>query len=290
MVSDYWLFISFACCLFFSTVPCHAGISKSPVSNQVMADFLVTEENKPPGFKLPARSGSGDVSVGQTAPLNICQSEADEDFEDFSDEYDDEDLIPDPLEPVNRVFFRFNDKMYFWAVKPVATYYKDTVPLLLRASVRNFFSNLKTPVRAVNCLLQGKFEGLGRELIRFSLNSLWLGFCDPASQTFKIQDQDEDLGQTFGFHGLGPGLYINWPVLGPSSLRDTVGAVGDGYLNPLYYLEISFTYDIAIGGYKTLNSASFRLGEYESLKKAAIDPYIALREAYHENRQHKIKD
>ena len=64
----------------------------------------------------------------------------------------------------------------------------------------------------------------------------------------------------------------------------------DLYLNPLYYLEISFTYDIVIAGYKTLNSASFRLGEYESLKKAAIDPYIALREAYYENRQHKIKD
>ena len=239
MVCAYWLLISFAFCLLFPADPCHAEISESPSSNKVKADFS----------------------------LKQGEMDEDKDFEDFPDDFEDEDyiedLIPDPLEPANRVFFRFNDKMY---------------------------SNLQTPIRAINCLLQYKFEGAGRELIRFSLNSLWLGLCDPASQTFKIRGQDEDLGQTLGSFGLGPGIYINWPVLGPSSLRDTVGWGGDAYLDPLNYLEVAFKYDIAISGYKTLNSASFRLGEYESLEKAALDPYIALREAYHENRQHKIKE
>lgn len=266
MVCAYWLLISFAFCLLFPADPCHAEISESPSSNKVKADFS----------------------------LKQGEMDEDKDFEDFPDDFEDEDyiedLIPDPLEPANRVFFRFNDKMYYWVVKPIATYYTDTVPEQLRISVRSFFSNLQTPIRAINCLLQYKFEGAGRELIRFSLNSLWLGLCDPASQTFKIRGQDEDLGQTLGSFGLGPGIYINWPVLGPSSLRDTVGWGGDAYLDPLNYLEVAFKYDIAISGYKTLNSASFRLGEYESLEKAALDPYIALREAYHENRQHKIKE
>jgi phospholipid-binding lipoprotein MlaA len=180
--------------------------------------------------------------------------------------------------------------MYFWVVKPAATYYKDATPEQVRISVRHFFSNLQTPIRLVNCLLQGKLDGAGRELTRFLLNLLWLGLCDPASQTFEIHGQDEDLGQTLGFFGLGPGIYIHWPILGPSSLRDTVGSGVDAFLDPLNYLEVSFKYDMAIGGLNNLNSASFRLGEYESLKKAALDPYIALREAYHENRQYKINE
>ena len=79
--------------------------------------------------------------------------------------------IPDPLEPVNRVFFEFNDRLYFWLLKPVATGYKAVVPEPLRVSIRNAFSNLMTPVRAVNCLLQGDFKGVGTELARLVINS-----------------------------------------------------------------------------------------------------------------------
>ena len=199
--------------------------------------------------------------------------------------------ISDPIEPVNRAFFHFNDKLYFWVIKPVATGYEKAVPEPLRVSVRNFFHNIFMPVRALNCLLQGKIKGFGTEITRFVVNSTMgvCGFGDAAKTAFNIDKRDEDFGQTLGFYGLGPGIYINWPVLGPSSIRDTVGIVGDGFLNPVNYVE-PFKYSIAIKGYDQVNRTSLSLGQYEALKKAAFDPYISLREAYHENRRYKIRE
>lgn len=198
--------------------------------------------------------------------------------------------IADPLEPVNRVFFHFNDKLYFWFLKPVAEGYEMVIPEPLRVSVRNLFSNLTTPIRAANCLLQGDLKGVGTETLRFVLNTTLGvgGFGDPAKEIFEIKKQDEDLGQSIGVYGLGPGFFINWPVFGPSSLRDTVGSVGDAFLDPLTYLPS--WYSVAAKGYRRINEASLRLGEYESFKKAALDPYIALRSAYHQYRENKIKE
>jgi len=202
------------------------------------------------------------------------------------------DVIADPLEPMNRVFFHFNDKLYFWFLKPIALGYGKAVPEELRFSIRNFFENLSMPIRAVNCILQGDIKGFGIELSRFIVNSTLgvAGFGDPAKLVFGIDEEDEDLGQTFGFYGLGPLFYINWPVLGPSSVRDTMGMVGDSFLSPMYYAVDSTKYKIAIKGFEQVNRTSLRIGDYESLKKSALDPYISLRDAYHQHRQHKIKE
>ena len=230
----------------------------------------------------------------QTLPLNLCEAEKtkdDEEFDDIAEEELEEDFIADPLEPINRIFFHFNDKLYFWVLKPVATGYKSVAPEQLRVSVRNFFSNLLMPIRAANCLLQGKFKGFGNELLRFVANSTvgMLGFMDPAKTALNIEKQDEDFGQTLGLYGLGPDFFINWPILGPSSLRGTVGMVGDGFIDPLNYLVDSRMYNIATRGYERVNSTSLTIGEYESLKKAALDPYVSLRDAYYQYRQNKIK-
>ncbi|UCF84408.1 MAG: VacJ family lipoprotein [Desulfobacteraceae bacterium] len=226
---------------------------------------------------------------------NLSQAEkskdADEEFDDIPQEEFEEDFIADPLEPINRIFFHFNDKLYFWVLKPVATGYKKVAPEPLRISVRNFFSNLFTPIRAVNCLLQGKFKGFGNELLRFVANSTvgMLGFMDPAKTALNLEKQDEDFGQTLGLYGLGPGFFINWPILGPSSLRGTVGVVGDGFIDPLNYLVDSTLYNAATRGYEQVNTTSLTIGEYESLKKAALDPYVSLRDAYYQYRKNKIK-
>ena len=199
--------------------------------------------------------------------------------------------IYDPIEPVNRAFFHFNDKLYFWVLKPIATGYEKVFPEPLRVSVRNFFHNILMPVRAINCLLQGKIEGFGTEITRFIVNSTIgiCGFGDAAKTAFNIEKRDEDFGQTLGFYGLGPGIYINWPLLGPSSIRDTFGIVGDGFLNPVNYVEPA-KYCIAIKAYDQINKTSLSLGQYEALKKAAFDPYISLRAAYYENRCYMIRE
>lgn len=227
----------------------------------------------------------------QEKASGVCEDK-DPDFYDETEEMGEDDLIADPLEPLNRAFFIFNDKLYFWLLKPVATGYERVVPELLRVSVRNFFSNLSMPIRAVNCLLQGKIKGFGNELVRFMVNTSagMCGLVDAAKSGLNLPSQEEDLGQTLGFAGIGPGIFINWPILGPSSLRDTVGLIGDGFLDPANYLVPRIRYNAAVRGYERVNGTSLALGEYESLKKAALDPYISLRDAYHQNRQHKIKE
>lgn len=200
------------------------------------------------------------------------------------------EMIADPLEPLNRVFFRFNDKFYFWLIKPVATGYKTVVPQGVRVGVRNFFSNLTTPVRLVNCILQINFKGAGNETVRLLLNTTFglVGFFDIAKKDLNIEKSEEDFGQTLGFWGIGPAIYIDWPILGPSSLRDTAGFIGDLFLDPRTYV---FNYPIfyVVRPYELVNDTSLRIGEYEDLKEAAIDPYNALKDAYHQYRQNKIR-
>jgi phospholipid-binding lipoprotein MlaA len=202
------------------------------------------------------------------------------------------EAIADPLEPVNRVFFAFNDKLYFWILKPVALGYRRVVPETVRIGIGNFFSNVRMPIRAFNCVLQGKIDGFGNELLRFFVNSSagMLGFADVAGYAWDLGLQDEDLGQTLGRLGFGPGCYIAWPILGPSSLRDTFGFLGDGFLNPINYLVDQTGYNLAVNGFRTVNQESLTIGEYESLKKAALDPYVAFRDAYYQYRKNKIRN
>ena len=236
------------------------------------------------------------------ADTSIPDSDLEDDLTDddiFDDEFMDEleeldaphQSIADPLEPINRAFFHFNDKLYFWVLRPVAKGYGTVVPEPARRGIKNFFKNLTFPIRFVSCLFQGKFEGAGIEVDRFLINTTIgiAGFMDPAANKFDLQEHDEDIGQTLGSYGIGHGFYINWPILGPSSLTDTIGSVGDAFLDPLNYTDMKTKYDLALKGFETVNSTSLRLGDYEDLKKAAIDPYVALRDFYFQSRQNEIK-
>ncbi len=198
--------------------------------------------------------------------------------------------IPDPLEPVNRAFFHFNDKLYFWVLKPVATGYKAVVPEPARVGVSNFFRNLIFPVRFVNCVLQGKVEGASSEFGGFIVNTFMGlgGLFDPAKD-MGIRRYDEDLDQSLAVYGFGFGFYIDWPFLGPSSVRGTFGLAGDYFLDPVNYLE-STVEVVGAKAFDAVNRTSLSIGQYESLKKAALDPYVALRDAYYQNRLKKIKE
>ena len=200
--------------------------------------------------------------------------------------------VSDPLEPVNRAFFQFNDKLYFWVLKPVSKGYADVVPQPARLCVKNFFSNIATPVRLVNCALQAEGQGAWLEVERFAINTTVgvAGFGDPARNRWQMEKQNEDLGQTLGHYGFGPSIYFNWPIIGPSSVRDTVGYVGDLFLDPLFYLIPGFWYNAGIKSYETVNGTSLRAGEYESFKDAAIDPYVSLRDAYYQYRKNVIEN
>jgi phospholipid-binding lipoprotein MlaA len=199
--------------------------------------------------------------------------------------------IADPLEPFNRAMFQFNDKLYFWALKPVAQGYNKVVPEGARVSVKNFFYNLKFPIRFISCLLQADLRCMGTELGRFTVNTVWGvgGLLDPASsEQVNIPKREADLGQTLGVYGLGQGFYIVWPVLGPSSGRDSVGIVGDFFLYPVSYISPWYAW-LGVRGYEEVNETSLRIGDYESLKEAAIDPYVALRDAYVQYRQSMVR-
>jgi phospholipid-binding lipoprotein MlaA len=202
------------------------------------------------------------------------------------------DTIADPLEPVNRVFFAVNDKLYFWLLKPITKVYTKVTPKKARTGIRNFFYNLGFPIRFVNCLLQFKGEGAGMEFGRFIVNStIGLGgIIDVATTGCHFPSYEEDFGQTLQFYGFGNGFYIDWPVFGPSSLTDSIGAAGDSFLDPLKYARIKSRNRTYARALKGINGASFLLDEYEALKDSALDPYIALRDAYYQYRQKKVKE
>jgi phospholipid-binding lipoprotein MlaA len=220
---------------------------------------------------------------------------ADVEWADEEDPWAEEEgvQVADPLESVNRLFFQFNDRLYYWVLKPVATGYSRVVGKDFRICIRNIFSNLLAPGRIVNNLLQGKVENSFIEAGRFVINSSLgiLGAGDVARSDFNLTVRDEDFGQTIGFYGAGAGFYINWPVLGPSNARDTIGLVADTFLDPLAYVMGSdYVLQASVYSGKKVNQVSLSLGDYEVFTETAMDPYAAVRDAYNQYRQGRIED
>ena len=199
--------------------------------------------------------------------------------------------VYDPLEPVNRVFFEFNDKLYFWVLKPVKNAYSHVLPADIRLLIGNFFTNLAAPVRLVNNILQGEFDDAGVVLGRFLINTTVGvgGLGDPALTEFDIEPRGADFGQTLAKWGIGEGVYLFWPGLGPSSLRDTFGIAGDVYLHPVGYLYSDYLEQAAFFTVDRINVLSLSPDVYEDLKKISLDPYIASREAYYDYRRQLVK-
>jgi phospholipid-binding lipoprotein MlaA len=237
--------------------------------------------------------GAGNPTAEILPPSGRLANEAEKPFLDpFAPESQQANVplkIKDPLQPMNRAFFHFNDKLYFWVLKPAGNGYSKVVPRPARRCVSRFFANVKYPVHLVNNLLQGKFKAAGIETSRFVVNSTVGigGLFDPA-QRWKLQAHPADFDQTLGFYGVRPWIYFDWPVFGPSSARGTAGLAADGMLSPWLYVGGAGV-SLAVPAYREVNGASLHFGEYESFNQATLDPYVAMRSAYYESRSEAVQ-
>ncbi len=217
---------------------------------------------------------------------------------DFSGgDLDDYDAAPvqgiaDPLEPWNRFWFGFNDIFYLHIASPVYNAYDYIMPEPVQSGLSNFFNNLLFPVRFVNALLQGKVQLAGVEFGRFMINTTvgMGGLIDVAARHKTVVPytrEGEDFGQTLGSWGIGQGFYVVWPLYGPSSLRGSIGTAVDFFIDPAFYLDPTYlTTGIRVG--LEFNDLDSVLPLYQDAKSVAVDPYVAMREAYAAYRKQQI--
>jgi phospholipid-binding lipoprotein MlaA len=195
--------------------------------------------------------------------------------------------VNDPLESMNRFFFKVNDRLYLWVVKPLTKGYSWVLPHDLRECLGNFFLNIGFPVNFLNSVLQGDFHTMTIIVERFVINSTLgvYGLVDVAASEFDIGPRRADCGQTLGRWGIGEGIFIYWPLVGPSNLRDTFGLAADTFTKPLPYIYDDRIIDLAIYSTERINVLSLNPDLYEDLKRYSLDPYIAARQIYSEYRR-----
>ena len=146
------------------------------------------------------------------------------------------DSIKDPLQPLNRQIYEFNDMLDRNVARPLAVQYTEKVPTEVRGSYRQFRKNLGEPWNAVNQVAQGRFGRAAQTLGRFTLNTVTtLGFADPARR-LGLGTEDESLGTTLGYYGVPSGPYLMLPLMGPSTLRDGLSSIVDSQARPQKYL------------------------------------------------------
>ncbi|MBA3008695.1 MAG: VacJ family lipoprotein [Proteobacteria bacterium] len=256
-------------------------VSSSQARDESIKIFPVIESPSENAILL----AQNDVKTQDSAPL---QEDPDL-LEDFEEQIDGGKMVADPLYYFNYAMYSFNDFLYFYALKPLAQGYKLVTPTPLRNGVNNFFHNLLFPVRFVNNILQGKLVPASDEFGIFLVNSTAgiLGFNQVAQKHLNMKTSDEDLGQTLGALSIGNGFYLVLPVLGPSTFRDAIGRAGDWFITPVNYVE-PWEVNLGVSVIDKINRISFRIGDYEAMKEASLDPYVALRNAYIQNRNSEI--
>ncbi len=251
-----------------------------------------TQQSNTPLTKAPANSDTTMYESDDT------EDEVDEFEEEFSTEKTEQ--LFDPLSNYNRSMTNFNDKVFTYALNPVAEAYAYVIPQPFRIGLSNFIKNLNFPVRLTNNILQGKVQNMSDEIGRFLANSTIgiLGVMDPATTYLHIPAHKEDFGQTLGYYGIGPGFHIVLPFLGPSNIRDLAGLTLDAYASPLvnvngfenYKIPKNFVQSTGIVALHMVNKTSLNLGQYESIKKDAIELYPFLRDIYEQKRVSDINE
>jgi phospholipid-binding lipoprotein MlaA len=196
----------------------------------------------------------------------------------------------DPLEPVNRAVYHFNDTVDNAVIRPIAQGYRAVLPSFVRTGVSNFFANIGDVLIALNNLLQGKvvnaLSDVGRVLVNTTVGLA--GFFDVATP-FGMEKHNEDFGQTLGYWGVGNGPYLVLPILGPSTLRDTVGTFAGAKLDPVGYVR-SMSLRNSLWGTRLLSQRADLLDTSRLLETASLDPYEFLRDAYLQRRRNLIYD
>ena len=205
--------------------------------------------------------------------------------------------VKDCFEPLNRATFALNqglDKVIF---KPVAKVYR-VLPSPIRTGTSNALVNLSSLVTIPNNLLQGDFTKAGINTGRFVVNTTVgvVGIFDVAAKIGFPEYEKEDYGQTLGALGVGPGCYLVLPVLGPSTVRDTVGSLanvvgGDPWYNVTVANDTQHFSDFDYWGTRVTTGIDFRaknIDSFENLEKNSMDFYASVRSLYLQDRQKKI--
>ena len=197
----------------------------------------------------------------------------------------------DPLEPFNRKVYTFNDKVDRAVLKPAAKAYVAVVPELARRGVTNFFNNLGVIITTVNDALQLKGPKVPVDFARFTTNLVFGlgGLIDVASE-LKIENRNEDFGQTLGYWGVGSGPFLVLPFFGPSDVRDAPALAVDFFSSPLYYWSPDPAVRWSMFGLDVVDTRANLLGAEKFLNAAAFDRYSFLRDSYLQRRQYLIHD
>ncbi|MCS6764191.1 MAG: VacJ family lipoprotein [Candidatus Protistobacter heckmanni] len=196
----------------------------------------------------------------------------------------------DPLEPMNRTVFSFNETFDEYLAKPVAKGYRAVVPDPIRESVTNFFNNIGELFNIANNALQGKGVATLESTLRFVFNTVFgIGGLLDFSTAVGIPKHPEDFSQTLGVWGLKSGPYVVLPLLGPSSARDMVGTGVQIYGNPLTYVDPVSTRNTLVGT-AFVDTRANLLDAGNLIDQAALDKYSFVRDAYLQRRQYLVYD
>lgn len=196
----------------------------------------------------------------------------------------------DPWEKWNRKVFAFNEGLDEKVLEPVATAYNKVVPHTVRLGVDNFFGNVSDAWSAFNSLLQGKFADSAHGVMRVGANTLFgvAGLIDIATD-MGLERQSEDFGQTLGRWGFGAGAYVVWPVLGPSTVRDTAALPLDLSASPSVLFNDGVS-KYSLATLRLINARSNLLGATRVLDDIALDKYNFVRDAYLQRRRSLVYD
>ena len=202
--------------------------------------------------------------------------------------------ISDPFEGTNRAIFAFNDAVNDTVIHPVLKGYRYVTPEPAREGLNNFLINLKSPMIFANEVLQGDLDGAGNVLLRASVNTLiGIGGLFDVAGYEGYKHEPEDFGQTLAVWGLDHGPYLVVPIIGPSSTRDYIGYLVDGFADPLrwylfnvdkeglYYAKVGVDY---------LNLRNELMDLLEDLEASSIDYYAATRSIYYQRREALVND
>ncbi len=204
-----------------------------------------------------------------------------------------EDEIYDPLEPINRAIFSFNNVADKIILEPAAKGYKK-LPSPLQSGISNFLSNLRAPLVVVNQLLQGQGENAAQSTGRFLVNSTVgiFGLFDVADK-IGLEEKEEDFGQTLATWGIGDGFYIVLPLFGPSNLRDTTGMIMTMATDPINAYAVSQGEAWMVPMRIATNAVDQRskiIDEVNALRDNSLDYYAAVRSSYYQNRNAAINN
>lgn len=197
----------------------------------------------------------------------------------------------DPLEPWNRKVFVFNETVDANVLKPVAEGYKKVTPEPVRTAFSNFVNNLRDVWSTANLFLQGRFADGTLGVIRVTVNStLGLGGLIDIATPMQLERPNEDFGQTLGVWGMGPGAYIVWPILGPSTLRDSISLPGDMYFSASSVVGTYPREKNLLLIWQAVNTRANLLDAGNLLDDVALDKYSFMRDGYLQRRESLIHD